>query len=65
MKIIEKNYWICLNDSRNCVENGQAAANLLGAADCETCKKYNDCRYCGRFDTTFCGKCINRTEVNV
>lgn len=64
-KETEKNYWICLNDPRQCAENNPAAVDLLGAADCELCAAYNNCNMCGRQKTSYCNKCHNRKEDGI
>lgn len=56
---IEKDYWICLQDSRSCDEVG-GAINLLGSADCEMCRNYKNCGICGRLNSSFCSTCLRR-----
>lgn len=52
------NYFYCLARHESCDRD------MFGKVACDTCKTNGDCRVCGRFQTTFCDKCAQRTDVS-
>ena len=50
------NYFYCLAKSEGC------SRDMFGIIACSTCEKNGDCRVCGRQETSFCEKCVNRKD---
>ena len=50
------NYFYCLMKCRKC------RRNFLGIKACKTCNINGLCSVCGRHQTTFCEKCVNRKD---
>ena len=50
------NYFYCL------ARQGTCDRDMFGSTACDMCEKNGDCRVCGRQETTFCEKCVNRKD---
>ena len=50
------NYFYCLAKSEGC------SKDMFGIIACSTCEKDGECSVCGRQETSFCEKCVNRKD---
>lgn len=54
----KENCFYCL------AKNNMCKRSWFGRKACTKCEKEGDCRICGRQETSFCEKCVQRTGVN-
>lgn len=52
----EQNYFYCLARHESCDRD------MFGNTACQECEKNGNCHVCGRAETSFCEKCVNRKD---
>ena len=46
------------------IKSDTCKRSWFGNTACDMCEKNGDCRVCGRHQTSFCEKCVNRRFEN-